>query len=472
MPKNAMGDDIIESPGVNAMGDPIVPGEAVPGLTPGSPNSGATGRFVSSFASAVNPVPGIRAIATDPKGIRHGIETNIFQPQVDQFSKAGDAARGRGEFAGMTPLERASSFAGHAAAGAIPLVGPAAANAGEQIGSGDIAGGLGSGAGLISTVAIPDLMRAGGRGLSRIAEPIAENALGIRNVDRKFGRTPGRAALDETTGVRPETVVSQAGDRIADLTGQRDAALTAAGNRGVTVPLTSARDIVDSSIARAAAGNSGTGHLAPIQSQLTEPKPGFQGRQSYASGATQPITYQQAQAPSPYGTPAPRVIPGTAPPLTISEFQEPMNALAIRQRLGNDFTKFDMARPVARETQAVGNRAYGALTDEIHNAVPESAPLDRRISNLIPIKEGAATKDIQASAIPRVLGRIARPTGALIGAAEGARLGGIPGAIVALVIPELLSDPTAQMITARGMDTAGKIFRHPITGQIIRGAQD
>src|ERR1700722_20665887 len=106
----------------NAMGDPIVPGEAVPGLTPGSPNSGATGRFVSSFASAVNPVPGIRAIATDPKGIRHGIETNIFQPQVDQFSKAGDAARGRGAFAGMTPLARASSFAETAATGGVQLV--------------------------------------------------------------------------------------------------------------------------------------------------------------------------------------------------------------------------------------------------------------------------------------------------------------------------------------------------------------
>lgn len=448
--------------------------EAAPlSLTPGTPGSDAAGRFASNFASAINPVPGIQAIANDPQGIRHGIEQNVFQPQADQFSKANDAAHGRGEFAGMTPMERASSAFGHGLAGAVPLVGPAAANAGEQIGEGDVAGGLGSATGLLSTMAVPELMRGTGRAISRGAEPIAENALGIRNVDRKFGRTPGRAALDETYGVRPGTVVSQAQRRISDLTAQRDAALTAAGNRGVTVSLAPTRAVVDNAITRAAAGNSETGNLTPIQEQLHEPRPGFAGGTSYAPGTAQPITYQvPTGGPGPTAPPV-RVIPGAPPPLSVSELQSPMDALAIRQRLGNDFTKFDMARPVSREGQSVGNRAYGALTDEIHSAVPESAPLDRRISNLIPVKESADVKNIEASTPQQIMRRFGAKTGALAagaaaGAASGHTLGGVLGGAI---IPELLSNPTVQMSAARAMDAAGKVIRNPITGRVIQGGQ-
>jgi hypothetical protein len=410
----------------------------------------AVDRFVSNFASAINPIPGIKAIATDPQGLRHGIESNIFDPQRQQFIKAGEAAQGKGEFKGMTPMERASEAFGHGAAGALPLAGPAAANAGDQIGEGDIAGGLGSGAGLLSTMAVPDLMSAAGRGISRTAEPVTENALGIRNVDRKFGRNPGRAALDETSGVRPETVSSQAGQGIADLTAQRDTALKASPNK---VSLKPARDVVDNAITRAAAGNSDTGSLSPIREQLTDPRQGF-------GGDTSPIN-----------TPPPGTI-GPSGPLKISELQDPMNALAIRQRLGSDFTKFDMARPVSREAQSVGNKAYGALTNEIHNAVPESGPLDTRISNLIPVRESADVRALAPDTSGRILHRFIPHTGALIGAAEGFRAGGIPGAVAGLTIPELMADPTAQMIAARGLDTAGKVTRHPITGQVIRGAQN
>lgn len=405
----------------------------------------AVDRFVSNFASAVNPVPGIKSIATDPEGLRHGVEQNIFDPQRREFVKANDAAHGRGEFAGMTPGERLTETLGHGAAGMLPLVGPAAANAGEQIGEGDTAGGLGSGAGLISTMAVPDLMRGTGRVMSRGAEPIAENALGIRNVDRKFGRNPGRAVLDETSGVRPATVVDQAKRRISDLTAQRDAALTAAGNRGVTASLRPARDVVSDAMTRAAAGNSETGHLEPIREQLNEPRPGFAG----------------VATTNPVGT------------LTISELQNPMNALAIRQRLGEDFTKFDMARPVTREASRVGNRAYGALTNEIHSAVPESGPLDTRVSNLIPVKDSAAVKDIEAPTTQQIMRRFGAKTGALAagaaaGAASGHTLGGILGGAI---IPELLSNPTAQMSAARVLDTAGRVIRHPITGRVVQGGE-
>ena len=421
-------------------------------LTPGTPGSDAAGRFVENFANAVNPIPGIQAIASDPQGLRHGIEQNVFGPQRDQFVKAGEAARGRGEFSGMSPLGRASSAFGHGLAGALPLVGPAAANAGDQIGNGDIAGGLGSGAGILSTAAIPSLMGKAGRGISRGAEPIAENALGIRNVDRKLGRNVGRAALDETSGVRLETVARQAGDKIADLTTQRDAALANSPNQ---VSLKPARSIIDDAIARAGAGNSDTSHIAPLYDQLNEPKPGFAGSASRIN------------------TPAPGAL-GPSGPLRISELQDPMNALAIRQRLGNDFTKFDAARPVSNETKSIGNRAYGAITNEIHSAVPESAPLDRRISNLIPVKDSAAVKDLAPSTSGQVLARLGAKTGSLAaGTMAGAHYGSpVAGAVMGAILPELLSDPTAQMIAARTLDRTGKITRSPFTARTIQGAQN
>lgn len=417
--------------------------EPPPSLVPGTPNSGAAGRFAGGMASALNPIP----------ALTHPIDTakGAVKAQLGEFSKAKQAATGEGQFSGMTPLERTSSAFGHGLAGMVPLAGPAAANAGEQIGSGDVAGGLGSAAGLLATSLTPKFSEATGRGLSRVAEPVAEQALGIRSVDRKFGRVPGRAALDETTGVRPETVSRQAQTRMADLTAQRNTALGASPNK---VDLGPARSEVENGITRAAAGNSDTSHLIPMREQLNEPKPGFAGNTSPSMGAP--------------------LAPGTAgpvAPLTISQLQDPMNALAIRQRLGNDFTKFDMARPVSREQMAVGNKAYGGLTNAIHAAVPESAPLDRRISNLIPIKESADIRALQPETTGRVLTRLARPTGALIGAAEGARLGGIPGGIAGLVIPEMLTDPAAQMIGARTLDAAGKVARSPITGRSIQGAQ-
>lgn len=422
-------------------------------ITPSAERPEAVDRFISNFGAAVNPVPGIKSIVSDAMnptiGITRSLGTHLIDPQINEFRKAGQAAHGEGEFAGMTPGERASETFGHTLAGTLPLVGPAAARAGEQIGEGDVAGGFGSGAGLLTSMAVPDLLRLTGRGLSRTAEPVAENALGIRNVDRKFGRQPGRAALDETTGVRPETVSRQAGLKISDLTRQRDAALAASPNM---VSLAPARDVVEDAIDRAAAGNSDTSHLVPLREQLTEPRPGFAGDVG------------------PINTPPPGTI-GPSGPIRISELQNPMNALAIRQRLGNDFTKFDMARPVTRETSQVGNRAYGALTNEIHSAVPQSAPLDTRISNLIPVKESADVRALTPDTTGRILHRFIPHTGALIGAAEGARIGGIPGAIAGLTIPELLADPTGQMIAARTLDTAGKLTRHPITGQVLRGSQ-
>src|SRR4051812_22395062 len=92
----------------------------------------------------VNPIETAKGLGA---AISHPIDTatGLARAQGDQFVKAADSFR-QGHY---------SEAAGHGLAGALPVVGPVAANIGEQIGSGDVAGGLGAATGLIGGVVVP-----------------------------------------------------------------------------------------------------------------------------------------------------------------------------------------------------------------------------------------------------------------------------------------------------------------------------
>lgn len=514
--------------------------DAPPSLMPGNAGSGPTTRFLSNAGAALNPIPGLSQMADEATtpgiGLRKTLESHFFDPQAEQAHKAMGAIGGTSpEVAGMDLPGRLSTGLGHGLAAALPMVGPAAANAAEQVNSGDVAGGLGSLAGTLAGVsAVPRLAGAAGRGMMRMAEPVAENALGIRGVDRKFGRNPGRAVLDETAGVRPESVSSSAGKRIGDLSSQRDAFINASTT---PVHLQPGLDTVRAAIAKAQAGNSDVSHLRPMEEQLTVPRPGFQGsttpRIPAGPTATYPgavrlpdIQHVQAQPWSPQRTaalqsatgpdavPPIRLVPGPSGQLQVddgihrldvarqkgwpyinaelqhlggsapqsfglnvqpsepqlSPTQLPRDALPIRQRFGNDFTKFDAARPLSNETRSVGNQVYGKLTDEIHRAVPESAPLDKRISNLIPARDAAGVRALAPGMGANVLQRVGAKTGSMAaGAFLGRELGNLPaGLALGAVLPEVLSNPTSQMIAARGLNLAGKGMQSPLGSRALQ----
>ena len=115
--------------------------QAPPEQPPVAPEGSATGRFFSNIGEQLNPVAAVKGIA---QAVSSPIETGraLYEGQMQQFDKAGEAyAQGR-----------YSEMLGHGMAGTLPLVGPAAAGAGEQIAAGDIAGGLGAGTGLAASV--------------------------------------------------------------------------------------------------------------------------------------------------------------------------------------------------------------------------------------------------------------------------------------------------------------------------------
>lgn len=135
------------------------------GMTSISTNSPGA-RFIGGVWENVNPVniaKGLYGAVTSP-----GETVRAAGAQLgEQWEKAGNAWN----------EGRISEAVGHGVAGSIPLIGPAAAAAGERIGEGDVAGGLGAGTGLIASMLLP---RAVGKGvkatvpvLNKIRAPFA-----------------------------------------------------------------------------------------------------------------------------------------------------------------------------------------------------------------------------------------------------------------------------------------------------------
>ncbi len=128
---------------------PQAAAQALAGMSaPTPPQGSAVRRFVSNAAEMLNPIEAVKGVY---QAVRHPVDTAtaIVQAQGEQFGQARDLLR----------EGRYSEAVGHAAAGALPLVGPAAAAAGEQIASGDIAGGIGKAAGLIAPFSARPVMQ-------------------------------------------------------------------------------------------------------------------------------------------------------------------------------------------------------------------------------------------------------------------------------------------------------------------------
>lgn len=170
------------------------------------PEGSAAGRFASGAWEMLNPISAVQGIA---QAVRHPIDTasNILQQQGAQFSKAGEAYQ----------QGRYSEMAGHAAAGVLPLIGPAAAEAGEQIGAGDVAGGLGKAAGLVAPVVG--------------AKPVMQ---GVRKLASPRVREAAAGALESGAAAR-------VADTISPKVGQNKVRL---GNRAETIAPSLAKDLV------------------------------------------------------------------------------------------------------------------------------------------------------------------------------------------------------------------------------------
>lgn len=151
--------------------------------------SSPVGRFASNFLSALNPFPALKHYVWDAPAegqdevvakvhsgdyagavlslLKNSAQEvipgarsvpDIVRAQAQQFANAYSDLNNTREMPNVS--DRLMSAGGHALAGLVPVVGPAAAEAGEQIGNGDVAGGLGKGAGLIASIVGPHAVQA------------------------------------------------------------------------------------------------------------------------------------------------------------------------------------------------------------------------------------------------------------------------------------------------------------------------
>ncbi len=290
------------------------------------------------------------------------------------------------------------------------------ASQGGDFGTGAVVGGVGG---------------AIGEGMKAVAPAFAESALGIRKAVRFYGKSPGRAVLEETTGHRPAKDMESARDKVRSLTGQVE---TMAAQSPRLTTLTPARTVVNDATQTAQSENN--------------PK---------ALAQLQPLIHQLST----------NVTNG----LPLSSTQSAKGLLNLKRGFGDAVA---WSPEMTKSVNAVGKRAYHALDQEFDKAVPGAADMNQRVSSLIPVIKRAESAEHGAPVAQRIVHRLAAHTGAAtlagLGGVQGYREGGVPGAVTGaiggLVIPELIATPTGQMAVARSLASPKT---HRVLLPLVRG---
>lgn len=319
---------------------------------------------------------------------------------------------GPGEEAGAAALAPYVGRALPAVRVGLSALGAGAVNKAEggSFGAGAAGGALGAGIGM---------------GLQKIAPDLAEIAIGTRAPDRAFGRKIGQFIINRTAGNDLSGVTQQANQIATDASNELD---QRAFNSTVPVNLTPARSVANSFLRTAELQNNPdmVRDVAQVGSQLS-------------SRGSVPI-------PSPVSA---------------------HEALALKRGL----TALTTYSPTM--TNGLGDAAVkstvSALQPELSSAIPGYDALNDTISTAIPVAKRAGATDLNAGVLQRVVGRFARPTGALAGAGfggyegskEGGLAGGLIGAGLGLVAPEYLASPKFLLTAARNINefapAAGKL---------------
>lgn len=395
-----------------------------------------------------------------------------------------------------------------------------------------------------------------GEGLKALAPAVAESAMGVRKLDRAYGKTPGRAILDETTGFSPTAVAQSAQDRLDELNPEleRIAARASARPNNIAgllsaptqeIPLGTpfvpkmpgeilpAEPFPVENVAQTRVIRNGQGQILPRSERMTA-FPNEKGvmaparnpyngrmlpqkienlpftREAFMAGDGEelPPVIDQRIGPGVLlrraegGTgPIPTVIPNTSASLAgargvvnsaigkatarnagkevgqlrpLSDFLTqrfdtgapipanvtPSELLNLRRGFADEFVH-NWNPEVMPGVTGTARNAYHALTDELHNVVPETRPLDARISSLIPVAKRAESRALNAPLAQRLAGRLAAHTGALTGTIGGGLFGyerggvggALKGAAAGMLIPEVLANPSFEMGIARGFNS-------------------
>ena len=318
-------------------------------------SGGMLRRFVSNAAEALNPLTMAKGAY---QAVTHPLDTAtaLLQAQGDQFSKAGDAFR-EGRYV---------EAAGHGAAGVVPLVGPAAAGAAEQMVEGDVMGGLGTMGGLLVPFGASAAVRGNVARQARRGVPATLERAAAQQVSQRV-LAPGNVAFrGRAESIAPEILrrgmkggreeLAQAADDGAAMAGQSiDDAIAAGGGPQAGV-------VIDPIIGR-------------IQRKIDDlsikgrPIPGAEDR---VAGLRARIEYLQQNAVTPRQRPG--LVPhGTPPPTS-------MSAMSF-----DDLRKFrDEQYRLASEAKAYQRAGNPKMSDEGFAAAESGSAVRQEFAGLSP----------------------------------------------------------------------------------------
>ncbi len=374
------------------------PEAAAPPVAPEPPPS-ATSRFFSNAGEMLNPVSAIKGLA---HAVRHPLDTGaqMLSASGEQLGKAKEAV-GQGRY---------SEAVGHTF-GAIPIIGPAAAAAGEQIASGDVAGGLGKGAGLVLGAGLAGPAT---RTVGKVVKPVAQ-ATGRRLYQSAL--KPTKAVLND---VRP--VAGTTARETLLQTGLDEAIpVTARGVRKAETLIDSLNGEVQARIAKAAA-NGKTVDPVQVEQAIADVAKDFTNQINAQPDLAAIEAVRQNFATNPNAS---QVVAGPAGRATLPK-DIPVDVA--QQMKTNTYKglrgKYGVERGATIEAEKAGARG---LREGIEQAAPEVAGLNAREGALISL-EHALTDAMRRRGNYDVLGL--KPA---IGAATSAASGSLLPMLVTLV---------------------------------------
>jgi hypothetical protein len=196
------------------------------------------------------------------------------------------------------------------------------------------------------------------------------------------------------------------------------------------------------------------------------------GSPEFARGPYTPITVQPTDITDELGrksiTGTPRIIRGKTPAPVVAAEQPASQFLGMKRQFDRDFVQNWNPTSDTKHGQGVARQAYGAMADEFNRAVPGAEQINGRIQSLIPAVDRAEMVSRNAGTLQRAMDRISRPTGALVPALIGRQIGGTPGLLGGLGVPEMISDPFTKMAAARGLYRGGRSLLLPAAQRASR----
>lgn len=426
------------------------PAGTIDGIAPEP--AGPVSRFVSNAVNAIKPWQRVSDIWEGPAyAVRHPIDSAkllggaILGAQKDQFRKAGESFRRAGQerTVGGAILSGIEAT-GHGLAGALPVLGPAAAHAGEQIAQGDIAGGLGTATGLLApsaaVKATPQIRSAAASVAGRVANaadrgatkrmvqamaPVtgakkAELAGMAQRVAPELAREPGLGAFSRSSlAAKLEERLADAGKAINDAFAQIPA------NRGyATGPILAG--LQDARAKLMVVGSNGK-RFVPAESQAR------------FDVITQAINDTQR----------------------LGQFASFENLNRVRQSLDAGAKKVYQASPVQRTTADLERASALADSADVYRQYlgqkqPSAAKanadysLFKTATDVIRAAENAELT--RAGNFPRMLARTGGAlTGAAVGGAEAGASGGVAGAAIGMLVSQAVE-------SAARSGATGKVF--------------